>query len=85
MNNKEEIPLLGTCPVETKMVQGPSLVWLSWLERPPVHLSVLGSEPTQGRGCGLDPLAGHVMDATDQCFSHQCFFFSLFTSIFLSL
>ena len=62
-------------------------VWLSWLVRHPINQKVVGSIPGQGAclGCGFSPWWGHVQEATNGCFSHQCLSPSHPPSLSLSL
>ena len=65
-------------------------MWLSWLERHPIHQKVEGSIPSQGiyLGCGFDSWLWHILKAViDICLSHLFLFFlslSLSLSLFLS-
>ena len=59
--------------LEKKKVVWP--VWLSGLGVVPLTTKVIGSVPYWGTclGCGFDPRSGYIWEATDWCFSHQCF------------
>ena len=50
------------------------------LEHPLMHRNVAGSIPREDTylGCGRDPQLGSIQEATNQCFSLQLMFLSLF-------
>ena len=61
--------------------------WLSWLECPPVHRTVVGSIPSQGTYWvrGFDPQSRHIQEATNWHFSLTSVFLSLSLSLCVSL
>ena len=61
--------------------------WLSWLERHPVHQSIVGPipDPCTCLNCGFNPWSRHVQEATSRRFSPSSMFLSLPFSLLPSL